>query len=89
MVTQITRGCGVKSDFYFKSRFVILSSSSTGSDDGVHTDFFASPPSDLTHFPRSGDVIHPQLLGIGSGYETRRRNQCPTLSHGAGERSVR
>ena len=23
-----------------------------------------------THFPRSGDVIHPQLLESGSGYET-------------------
>ena len=32
------------SDFYFKRRFVILSSSSTVLDDGVHTDFFAPPP---------------------------------------------
>ena len=31
----------LKSDFYFKRRFVILSSSSTVLDDGVHTDFFA------------------------------------------------
>ena len=34
----------LKSDFYFKSGFVILSSSSTVLDDGVHTDFFAPPP---------------------------------------------
>ena len=32
----------LKSDFYFKSRFVILSSSSTVLDDGVHTEFFAA-----------------------------------------------
>ena len=31
----------LKSDFYFKRRFVIISSSSTVLDDGVHTDFFA------------------------------------------------
>ena len=35
----------LKSDFYFKRRFVILSSSSTVLDDGVHTDFFAPPHS--------------------------------------------
>ena len=34
----------LKSDFYFKRRFVILSSSSTESDNGVHTDFFAPSP---------------------------------------------
>ena len=31
----------LKSDIYFKRRFVILSSCSTVLDDGVHTDFFA------------------------------------------------
>ena len=34
--------------FYFKSRFVILYSSSTVLDDGVHTDFVAPPP----HMPQ-------------------------------------
>ena len=34
----------VTSDFYFESRFVILSLSSTKLDDGVHTVFLAPPP---------------------------------------------
>ena len=34
----------MKSDFYFKRRFVILSSSSTVLDDGVHTDSPPPPP---------------------------------------------
>ena len=31
-----------------------------------------------TLFPRSGDVIHPQLWESGSGYETTRTTPCLT-----------
>ena len=35
-----------------------------------------------THFPRSGDVIHPQLWESGSGYETIARELATLESEG-------